>query len=91
METCRCEHPDLARANCGGSSGHRGSRGSTVATPGCHRRLTESIAQSHVALQCPLVVEADGKTLYRLRASGGDPAELCRSLKAAGAPCTVIE
>jgi len=37
------------------------------------------------------VVESDGKTLYRLRASGGDAAELCRSLKAAGAPCTVIE
>jgi cell division protein FtsN len=38
-----------------------------------------------------MVVESDGKTLYRLRASGGDAAELCRSLKAAGAPCTVIE
>ena len=38
-----------------------------------------------------LVVEADGKTLYRLRASGGDAAETCRSLKAAGAPCTVVE
>jgi cell division protein FtsN len=37
------------------------------------------------------VVESDGKTLFRLRASGGDAAELCRSLKAAGAPCTVIE
>lgn len=38
-----------------------------------------------------MIVESDGKTLYRLRASGGDAAELCRSLKAAGAPCTVIE
>ncbi len=38
-----------------------------------------------------LVVESDGKTLYRLRASGGDATETCRSLKAAGAPCTVVE
>ena len=38
-----------------------------------------------------LVVENDGKTLYRLRASGGDAAELCRNLQAAGAPCTVIK
>jgi cell division septation protein DedD len=38
-----------------------------------------------------LLVESDGKTLYRLRASGGDAAETCRSLKAAGAPCTVVE
>ena len=38
-----------------------------------------------------LVVESDSKTLYRLRASGGDAAETCRNLKAAGAPCTVIE
>lgn len=38
-----------------------------------------------------LLVETDGKTLYRLRASGGDAAETCRSLKAAGAPCTVVE
>ena len=38
-----------------------------------------------------LVIENDGKTLYRLRASGGDAAELCRNLQAAGAPCTVIE
>ena len=38
-----------------------------------------------------LVVENDGKTLYRLRASGGDADELCRNLQAAGAPCTVIK
>jgi cell division septation protein DedD len=38
-----------------------------------------------------LVVESDGKTLYRLRASGGDAAQTCRNLKAAGLPCTVIE
>jgi cell division septation protein DedD len=38
-----------------------------------------------------LLVESDGKTLYRLRASGGDATETCRSLKAAGAPCTVVE
>jgi hypothetical protein len=37
------------------------------------------------------VIESDGRTLYRLRASGGDAAELCRNLQAAGAPCTVIE
>ena len=38
-----------------------------------------------------MLVESDAKTLYRLRASGGDAAELCRSLKAAGAVCTVVE
>jgi cell division septation protein DedD len=38
-----------------------------------------------------LVVESDGKTLYRLRASGGDAAETCRRLKAAGDVCTVVE
>lgn len=36
-------------------------------------------------------VEADGKTLYRLRASGGDAATLCARLKAAGQACTIVE
>lgn len=36
-------------------------------------------------------VEADGKTLYRLRTSGGDAAALCTRLKAAGQACTVVE
>jgi hypothetical protein len=36
-------------------------------------------------------VESNGKTLYRLRASGGDAESLCAELKAAGQACTVID
>ncbi len=36
-------------------------------------------------------VESNGQTLWRLRASGGDAAALCASLKAGGFACTVIE
>ncbi|WP_426169315.1 SPOR domain-containing protein [Sandarakinorhabdus sp. DWP1-3-1] len=36
-------------------------------------------------------IESNGQTLYRLRASGGDAAALCASLKAAGRACAVVE
>ncbi len=36
-------------------------------------------------------VEKDGKTLYRLRASGGDAGALCDQLKADGAACAVVK
>ncbi|PZN92172.1 MAG: hypothetical protein DCF31_17370 [Alphaproteobacteria bacterium] len=36
-------------------------------------------------------IQSNGQTLYRLRASGGDAAALCASLKAAGQPCAVVE
>ena len=43
----------------------------------------------------PLIVsvqpaESGGKTVYRLRASGGDARALCARLKAAGESCTII-
>jgi cell division septation protein DedD len=36
-------------------------------------------------------IERDGKTLYRLRASGGDARATCARLTAAGDACTVVE
>ncbi len=36
-------------------------------------------------------VESNGKTLYRLRGSGGDSAEICQKLKASGDACAVVE
>lgn len=33
----------------------------------------------------------DGQTLWRLRGAGGDAAQLCAKLKAAGDPCAVVE
>ncbi len=38
-----------------------------------------------------VAVEAGGKTLYRLRATGPDAAGLCDELKAAGLACTVVD
>lgn len=36
-------------------------------------------------------IESNGKTLYRLRGSGGDSAGICQKLKAAGDACAVVE
>ncbi len=36
-------------------------------------------------------VESDGKTLWRLRAGGGDAAVLCAKMKAGGDACSVVE
>jgi cell division protein FtsN len=38
-----------------------------------------------------IAVESGGKTLYRLRATSGDPAATCAKLKAAGDACAVVE
>ena len=38
-----------------------------------------------------IAIESNGKTLYRLRGSGGDSSGICQKLKAAGDACAVVE
>jgi cell division protein FtsN len=54
-----------------------------------------SLAASHGGLagfsKRLIKIEANGKTLWRLRAGGGDAAALCAKMKAGGDACTVVE